>query len=342
MPAHRFVSLIMKVTICKPAMTTINHESRARFAEIRASLRVPVVVAPMFLVSGPDIVTAAARSGVVGSFPAPNARSIDTFEEWLDKITGELKLLRDKQVDGATDVWAQNLVVHSTYDRLDAELALLQKYRPPIVITALGSPRRTIEAVHDYGGLVIADVNSVDLARKAAEAGADGLALVSAGAGGHTGQMAGFAFVPAVREFFDGILILAGAIGDGRAVRAAEILGADLSYMGTRFIASEESIAFDPYKQMVVDSDFSDLILTNSFSGAHAYYLRPSIVASGLDPDKLPKKDGMDLTGSESKVKAWKEVWSAGQGVGTVHKIEALADIVDRIEEEYQAARMLA
>ena len=323
-------------------MTTINHESRARFAEIRASLRVPVVVAPMFLVSGPDIVTAAARSGVVGSFPAPNARSIDTFEEWLDKITGELTLLRDKQVDGATDVWAQNLVVHSTYDRLDAELALLQKYRPPIVITALGSPRRTIEAVHDYGGLVIADVNSVDLARKAAEAGADGLALVSAGAGGHTGQMAGFAFVPAVREFFDGILILAGAIGDGRAVRAAEILGADLSYMGTRFIASEESIAFDPYKQMVVDSDFSDLILTNSFSGAHAYYLRPSIVASGLDPDKLPKKDGMDLTGSESKVKAWKEVWSAGQGVGTVHKIEALADIVDRIEEEYQAARMLA
>jgi nitronate monooxygenase len=317
------------------------HETRDRFAKMRASLRIPVVVAPMFLVSGPDIVTAAARCGVVGSFPAPNARSIDTFEEWLDQITGELKLMRDQQVAGATDIWAQNLVVHSTYDRLDAELALLQKYQPPIVITALGSPKRAIEAVHDYGGLVIADVNGVELARKAAAAGADGLALVSAGAGGHTGKMAGFAFVPAVREFFDGILILAGAIGDGRAVRAAEVLGAELSYMGTRFIATEESIAFEPYKQMVVDSDFSDLILTNSFSGAHAYYLRPSIVAAGLDPDNLPKKDGMDLTGSETKVKAWKDVWSAGQGIGTVHKVEPLADIVDRIDQEYQAARQL-
>ena len=322
-------------------MTNIIRDSRVRFTEMRASLRLPIVVAPMFLVSGPDIVTAAARSGVIGSFPAPNARSIDTFEEWLDRITGELKLLKKNHVAGATDVWAQNLVVHSTYDRLDAELALLQKYRPPIVITALGSPRKTIEAVHDYGGLVIADVNSVDLARKAAEAGADGLALVSAGAGGHTGQMAGFAFVPAVREFFDGVLILAGAIGDGRAVRAAEILGAELSYMGTRFIAAKESIAFDPYKQMVVDSDFSDLILTNSFSGAHAYYLRPSIVAAGLDPDNLPKKEGMDLTGSETKIKAWKDVWSAGQGVGTVHKVEPLADIVDQIGAEYRAARQL-
>jgi nitronate monooxygenase len=323
-------------------MPTNDYNARARFADLRASLRLPIAVAPMFLVSGPEIVTAAARSGVVGAFPAPNARTIDVFEEWLERITGELKLMRDSQVEGATQVWAQNLVVHSTYDRLDAELALLQKYRPPIVITALGSPKRTIEAVHDYGGLVLADVNSVELAHKAAEAGADGLALVSAGAGGHTGQMAGFAFVPAVREFFDGILILAGAIGDGRAVRAAEILGADLSYMGTRFIACEESVAFDPYKQMVVDCDYTDLMLSNSFSGAHAYYLRPSVVAAGLDPDNLPKKDGMDLTGSETKVKAWKDVWSAGHGVGTVHKVEPLADIVDRIDEEYRAARQLA
>jgi nitronate monooxygenase len=290
----------------------------------------PIVVAPMFLVSGPDIVTASARAGVIGAFPSTNARTIDIFEEWLDRISDEIRLMREKQLPGATDVWAQNLIVHSTYERLDAELALLQKYRPQIVITALGNPARVIDAVH------------VELARKAANAGADGLALVSAGAGGHTGQMAGFAFVPAVREFFDGILILAGAIGDGRAVRAAEILGAELSYMGTRFIATEESIAFDPYKQMVVDSDYSDLILTNSFSGAHAYYLRPSVVAAGLDPDNLPKKDGMDLTGSETKVKAWKDIWSAGQGVGTVHKVEPLADIVDRIDEEYQAARQLA
>ncbi len=315
-----------------------NDDSRARFEAIRARLRLPIVVAPMFLVSGPKLVTATCRSGVIGSFPAPNARTIDVFEEWLDQITGEIGRMRKAQVAGATDVWAQNLVVHSTYDRLDAELALLQKYQPPIVIAALGSPKRTIEVVHDYGGLVIADVNSVDFARKAADAGADGLALVSAGAGGHTGQMAGFAFVPTVWEFFDGILILAGAIGDGHAVRAAEILGAELSYMGTRFIATEESIAFDPFKQMIVDADFSDLILTNSFSGADAYYLRQSIVAAGLDPDNLATKHSMDLTGSETKIKAWMDVWSAGQGVGTVRKIEPLAQIVERLESEYRDA----
>jgi nitronate monooxygenase len=322
-------------------MTATDFDARERFVRMRASLRLPVVVAPMFLVSGPDIVMAAARSGVIGSFPAPNARSIDVFEEWLERITGELRILRDNG-DGATDVWAQNLVVHSTYDRLDAELALLEKYQPPIVITALGSPNRAIEVVHGYGGIVIADVNSIELARKAAAVGADGLALVAAGAGGHTGQMAGFAFVPAVREFFDGILVLAGAIGDGRAVLAAEVLGADLSYMGTRFIAEHESMAFDQYKKMIVDADFSDLMLTNSFSGADAYYLRPSIVAAGLDPDNLLEKDRMDLTESESKVTAWKDVWSAGQGLGTVHDIEPLGRIVDRLAEEYAAARQAA
>jgi len=314
-------------------------ESRSRFAAMRATMRLPVVCAPMFLVSGPEIVVAACRAGIVGSFPAPNARNIDIFEEWLDRITGELALLKKNQVPGATDVWAMNLVVHRTYERLDAELTLLQKYRPPIVITALGSPSAVVETVHDYGGLVIADVNSVELARKAAAHGVDGLALVSAGAGGHTGHMAGFAFVPAVREFFDGVLILAGAIGDGRAVRAAEVLGAELCYVGTRFITAEESIAFDDYKQMVVDSDFSDLVLSNSFTGAYAYYLRPSIVNAGLDPDKLVGKGTMDLTGAQTKVKAWKDIWSAGQGLGTVHKVEPMAAIVERMEQEYSEAR---
>jgi nitronate monooxygenase len=321
-------------------MTTT--ESRNRFREMRASLRLPVVCAPMFLVSGPDLVVAACRAGIIGSFPAPNARTIDVFEEWLERIAGEIELIRSRQEPGATTVWAQNLVVHRTYARLDAELALLQKYRPPIVITALGSPAAVVEAVHDYGGLVIADVNSVEFARKAAATGVDGLALVAAGAGGHTGQMAGFAFVPAVREFFDGVLILAGAIGDGRAVRAAEVLGAELSYVGTRFIATEESMAFDPYKQMVVDADFSDLVLSNSFTGAHAYYLRPSIEAAGLDPDNLaPRRGGMDLTGSETKVKAWKDIWSAGQGVGTVNQVEPIAAVVERLAQEYEEAKNL-
>lgn len=313
-------------------------EARNRFAELRATLRLPVVCAPMFLVSGPDLVIGACRSGIIGSFPAPNARTLDDLEAWLDRITGELAILDRDQVAGATPVWAQNLVVHSTYDRLDAELALVEKYQPPIVITALGGPRAAVEVVHGYGGLVIADVNSVEYARKAVAAGVDGLALVAAGAGGHTGQMAGFAFVPAVREFFDGILILSGAIGDGRAVRAAEVLGAELSYMGTRFIATEESLAFDPYKQMVVDATFDDLLLSSSFTGAHAYYLRPSIVAAGLDPDNLPKKGRMDLTGSSTKIKAWKDIWSAGQGVGTVQAVEPIADVVDRLEAEYREA----
>lgn len=314
-------------------------DSRSRFTAMRATMRLPVVCAPMFLVSGPEIVVAACRAGIVGSFPAPNARNIDIFEEWLDRITRELALLKQNQIPGATDVWAMNLVVHRTYERLDAELALLQKYRPPIVITALGSPSAVVETVHDYGGLVIADVNSVELARKATAHGVDGLALVAAGAGGHTGSMAGFAFVPAVREFFDGVLILAGAIGDGRAVRAAEVLGVELCYVGTRFITAEESIAFDDYKQMVVDSDFSDLVLSNSFTGAHAYYLRPSIVNAGLDPDNLVGKGEMDLTGAQTKVKAWKDIWSAGQGLGTVHKVESLAAIVERMEQEYSEAR---
>ena len=313
-------------------------DTRERFRELRSQLKLPVVVAPMFLVSGPELVVAACRAGTIGSFPAPNARTIDDFESWLERITSELALLRKQQVAGATDIWAQNLIVHSTYERLDAELALLQKYRPPIVITALGSPARVIDAVHDYGGLVIADVNSVALARKAAAAGADGLALVAAGAGGHTGQMAGFSFVPAVREFFDGVLILAGGIGDGRAIRAAEILGAELSYMGTRFIATEESRAFDPYKQMVLDSEFTDLVLSNSFTGAHAYYLRQSIINAGLDPDNLQQKGGMDLSGSETKVKAWKDIWSAGQGIGTIHELEPLAKVIEQLHAEYLAA----
>lgn len=308
-------------------------DARTRFNRLRAQLRLPAVAAPMFLVSGPELVIAACKAGVIGSFPAPNARSIDDFEAWLDRITSELS--RFDRASGATTVWAQNLIVHSTYERLDAELALLQKYRPPLVITALGSPARVIEAVHDYGGLVIADVNSVPLARKAAAAGADGLALVAAGAGGHTGHMAAFAFVPAVREFFDGVLILAGAIGDGRAIRAAEILGADLCYLGTRFITARESRANDDYRRMVIEASFNDLVLSNAFTGAHAYYLRSSIEAAGLDPDRLEHKQRMDLTGAEQQIKAWKDLWSAGQGVGTIHEVETVAEIVDQLYSEY-------
>lgn len=305
--------------------------SRERIEAIRSQLRLPVVAAPMFLVSGPELVLAACRSGIMGSFPAPNARSIDILDEWMGRISRELKTPHD----GGTQLWAQNLVVHQTYERLQQELELVAQYRPPVVVTALGSPRDVVETVHAYGGLVIADVNSLEYAVKAAQHGVDGLALVSAGAGGHTGSISGFAFVPLVREFFDGIIILAGAIGDGRAVRSAEILGADLVYMGTRFISAEESLASADYKRMVADSGYSDLVLTNAFTGGFAYYLRQSIERAGLDPERLEPRNGMDLGGVEYKVKAWKDIWSAGQGVGTVHEVEPVAAIVARLEQEY-------
>jgi len=310
-------------------------DSKDRIVRIKAGLSLPVVAAPMFLVSGPDLVIAACRNGIIGSFPAPNARTIDILEEWMDRITREINA---PGPGGTIKVWAQNLVVHQTYERLQDELDLVAKYKPPIVVTALGSPRDVVETVRGYGGLVIADVNSVEYARKAASVGVDGLALVSAGAGGHTGSIAGFAFVPAVREFFDGIIILAGAIGDGRAIRAAEVLGADLVYVGTTFIAAEESLASDDYKNMLIDSQFTDLILSNSFTGGYAYYLRPSIEKAGLDPDHLPPKDRMNLAGSQNKIKAWKDVWSAGQGVGMIHAVEPVSAIITRLKEEYESA----
>jgi nitronate monooxygenase len=313
-------------------------DARERFTEIRSQMVLPVVAAPMFLVSGPDLVLAACRSGVIGSFPAPNARTIDVLADWMERIRTGLDAARAHSGGARIACWAQNLMVHSSYDRLAAELGLVERFRPPVVITALGSPKAVIDVVHGYGGLVIADVNSVALARKAAAAGVDGLALVCAGAGGHTGSMAAFAFVPAVREFFDGILIVAGGICDGRGIRAAEVLGADLVYMGTRFITASESLAPIEYKQMVVEASFSDLVLTNSFTGANAYYLRQSIERAGYDPDNLAPGQGMNLRGSERKIKAWKDVWSAGQGVGSVDAIEPVADIVARLSREYAAA----
>ncbi len=286
----------------------------------------------MFLVSGPDMVIAAVRAGLIGAFPAPNARDITIFEDWLKRISAVANDDEERPFRGS---WAVNLVVHSTYPRLDAEVELLQKYQPPLVITALGSPRAIIERVHSYGGIVIADVNTVEYARKAADLGVDGLALVSAGAGGHTGHITGFTFIPAVREFFDGIIIAAGGICDGHGIRAAQALGADLAYMGTRFIATHESLASYEYKQMVVDAGPNDLVLTDSFSGAPAYYLRESIKRAGLDPDNLESGAGMNLKNSESDIKAWKDIWSAGPTAQVVNKIQSVAELASTIVAEY-------
>lgn len=297
-------------------------------------LALPVIAAPMFLVSSVDLVAAACRAGVIGALPAANARTSEAFDQWLAELTEKL------DVPGATPVapWAVNLVMHRSNKRFGADAALCVKYKAPIIITALGSPKNIVPAVHDYGGLVFADVNTPEYAAKAAQAGVDGLVLVCAGAGGHTGQMAAPAFVATVREFFDGIIVVAGAMSTGAAVRSAQILGADLVHMGSRFIATSESMAVQDYKQMMVDSSFKDIIATSAITGALANKLRPSLVRAGLDPDNLKPRGGMDLSNAEEDIKAWKDLWSAGHGVGQIKAIEPTRVVVDRLKAEYAAA----
>jgi nitronate monooxygenase len=304
---------------------------------LRAQMRLPLFAAPMFLVSGPDLVIAAARAGIVGAFPTPNCRTVADLDAWMARIVDETSAF-GRCDDHSTNLWAANLIVHRTNPRLADDLALVRQHKPPIVITALGSPRAVIDDVHSYGGLVFADVNGLKHARKAAAAGVDGLVLVCAGAGGHTGQIAPFAFVPAVRQFFDGMIIVSGAMTDGRAVAAARALGADFGYAGTRFIASAESLAPDAYRDMVVDAGIDDLVLTSALTGALASMLRPSVRDAGFDPDALVEggKPGYDYRGTENK--AWKHVWSAGQGVGSIDSVRTVAEIVEDFAQGYDAA----
>ncbi len=307
-----------------------------KIADIKSRLTIPAFAAPMFLVSGPELVIAACKAGVIGSFPTMNARPIEMLEEWFEKITIELD--NYGSVSGQTPApWAANIICHSTSKRFDEDFALLQRYKPEIVITALGSPKRVVKEVHDYGGLVFADVNSVTYAKKAIEAGADGLVLVSAGAGGHTGFVTGFAFVPAIRSFFDGPIILGGGIVDGAGVRAAEVLGADFGYLGTRFIATEESLAPDSYRTMLVDATEEDIMLTAHFTGVPANYLKTSIIAAGLDPASLEARKDKSFERHEGK--AWKDIWSAGQGVRAVDKIQPVATLVAQLKAEYDTAK---
>lgn len=301
-------------------------DTRRRLKE----LRLPAFAAPMFLVSGPELVIACCRAGIVGSFPSPNVRTVEELEQWILRIKDAL--------DGQTAApWALNLVTHSTNKRLPHDLALVERYRPPIVITALGSPAPAIEVVHSYGGLVFADVNSLFYARKAAGAGADGLVLVCAGAGGHTGELCNYVFVEEVRKFYDGYIALAGGIATGRAVAAARLMGADFAYIGTRFIATNESLAEDGYRNMLVDCTAQDLVVSRAFTGARASMLKPSIVAQGIDLDIVATGTArLNFTGLEGReVKPWKGIWSAGQGVGAITAIEPAAAVIDRLAEEY-------
>ena len=306
-----------------------------RLGALRPQLSLPLICAPMFLVSGPDLVIATCLNGVISSFPAPNARPLEVLDGWMARVAGELEAARRADPRARIAPWSINLVVHSSYDRLPAELELVQRHRPPIVITALGNPARVVDVVHAYGGLVFADVGSVAMARKAAQAGVDGLVLVSSGAGGHTGSVSPFVFVEAVRQFFDGIVVLAGGLCTGAAIRAAEIAGADLADIGTLFIAARESLAADDYRQMVVEAGVDDLVLTKAFTGANAYYLRRSIERAGLDPDNLSGKTSMNWGQSDTQLKAWKDIWSAGQSVAAVHRVESAGEIIARLRAEY-------
>lgn len=311
-------------------MTSDIHQ---RIAAIKGGMSLPLIAAPMFLVSSPAMVIESCRAGIVGSFPSLNARTIEDMDAWLGRITSTLA---DEEV---TTPWAINLIVHRSNKRFGPDLDLTVKYQAPIVISALGSPRSVIEAVHSYGGLVFADVNSVAFARKAVEAGADGLILVSSGAGGHTGHMTGFSFVPAVRAFFDGPIVLAGGIVDGRGVRAVEVLGADFAYMGTRFIATEESLASDAYRQMLIDGTIDDITLSPFFTGVPANYLLPSIVQAGIDPAELAKANPeISFDNPDARAKAWKDIWSAGQGIDSIHAVQKIADLVADLKRDYDAA----
>ena len=300
-------------------------------------LRLPVIGSPLFIISVPDLVIAQCKAGIVGSFPALNARPQSLLDEWLHRITEELAAWDRANPDNPSAPFAVNQIVHRSNDRLEADLHTCSKWKVPIVITSLGARPELNDAVHSWGGITLHDVIDDRFAHKAVEKGADGLILVATGAGGHAGVLNPFPFVQEVREWFDGPLILSGAIATGRAVLAAQVLGADLAYIGSPFIATDEANAVPAYKQGIVEGRASDIVYSNLFTGVHGNYLRSSIVAAGLDPDKLPESDpsAMNFGGA----KAWKEIWGSGQGIGAVTAVEPAVVKIERLKQEYAAAK---
>jgi nitronate monooxygenase len=317
---------------------------RTTFQHIRQRLKIPLIAAPMFLVSGVDLVVAACRSGVIGAFPTANCRTSAQLDDWLDEIRRRLHEHEDAAGVSAAPFCA-NLIVHRSNARLDEDLRVLLRHRPELVITSVGSPAPVIGPLHDRGALVFADVASLRHAEHAIAAGADGLVLLTAGAGGQTGWLKPLVFVRAVRHFFDGPIVLAGGISDGHALFAAEALGCDLAYMGTKFIAASESMAADRYKDMLVASSADDILLTRAFTGLQTNMLRPSIIAAGLDPDNLPERGPIDIA-SDISVEArdarptrWRDVWSAGHSTSGVDAVRTAGDLIARTLDEYNVAR---
>ena len=305
-------------------------------------LRIPVIASPLFIISGPELVIAQCKAGVVGSFPALNARPVSQLDEWLAQITEELAAWDAKNPDRLSAPFAMNQIVHKTNDRLEQDVEMAVKYKVPITITSLGAREDVNQAMHSYGGIVLHDVINDRFARKAVEKGADGLIPVAAGAGGHAGHLSPFALVQELREWFEGPIALSGSIANGAAVLGAQAMGADLAYIGSAFIATQEARAMDGYKEMIVASRGDDIVYSNLFTGVHGNYLRPSIEAAGLDPDNLPEADPSKMnfgSGGNQKAKAWKDIWGCGQGIGAVKDIPTAGQLVDRLASEYEAAK---
>ena len=305
-------------------------------------LKLPVIAAPLFIISNPDLVIAQCKAGIVGSFPALNARPAEELDRWLEKITTELAEYDAANPESPSAPFAVNQIVHGSNDRLQHDMEMCVKWKVPIVITSLGAKEFVNESVHSYGGIVLHDIINDRFARKAIEKGADGLIAVATGAGGHAGALSPFALVQELREWFDGPLLLSGSIANGDAVLAAQAMGADLAYIGSAFIATEEANAEQPYKQSLVDSSADDIVLSNLFTGVHGNYLKPSIIAAGMDPDNLPESDPSKMnfgSGGNSDAKAWKDIWGCGQGIGAVKAVLSAQELVDKIEAQYNVAK---
>ena len=308
-------------------------------SDLKKQLRLPVIGAPLFTVSYPELVIAQCKAGVVGSFPALNARPQEELEVWINKISEELKKYQDENPDKKVAPFAVNQICHHSNDRLQHDVDICVKHEVPLIITSLRAPKFVTEAVHSYGGIVMHDVINIRHAKKAIEEGADGLILVCAGAGGHAGTLSPFALVREVREFFDGPIALSGSISEGSSILSALALGADFAYVGTKFIATSEANASPGYKQMIVDSKADDIMYSATFTGVHGNYLRPSVEAAGLNPEEhmSGSKDSMNF--GSSATKAWKYIWGSGQGIGNINQVKSVGDVVDDLEQEYNAAK---
>tara|TARA_R110002073_G_scaffold29837_5_gene93610 strand:+ start:4554 stop:5507 length:954 start_codon:yes stop_codon:yes gene_type:complete len=306
---------------------------------LKGRLRLPVIGAPLFIISNPDLVIAQCKAGIVGSFPSLNARPISQLDEWFDQITSELDSYNRANPDKPAAPFAVNQIVHRSNARLQEDLALCEKYKAPIVITSLGAQAELNQAVQSWGGITLHDVINQRFAHKAIEKGATGLICVSAGAGGHAGALSPFAFVAETRAWFDGPILCSGAISTGGGVLAAQAMGADYAYIGSAFIATAEARCDQAYKQGIVEGSAEDIVYTNLFTGVHGNYLKASITAAGLDPDHLPESDPSAMNFGGSDAKAWKDIWGSGQGIGSVKSVQSARDYIDQLVAEYAAAK---